>query len=838
MGYGIVHNSTTRGDKIMLINTVESPFPIFTDVDGSPLESGYVYIGEANQNPEVVPVTVYWDSLLIIPAAQPIRTIGGHPSRSGTAARLYVQGDYSITVRDKNKSLVYNSPVATDIIVSINSLTIMSELIGYTAALDNITVNVLGYHAVNDGGGGLFNWDSTIDKSTADAGTIIDPSVSLANQGTGVGIGCWIRQYSGRINAKWYGAKGNGVDESAILTTLAALGKTVFFPNGTYKGSPLALSSNTKFIGEDIDLTIFDIPTDRNEITIWINNSGCAVENATIHTTMSNIGSGTNGTMVTIGHGTNIEEPLAEVSDTILRNLKGVNLGELCNAITVIGNINGIIIDNVQGDGFAQGIVAHWGSNRNPDLTFIKAYYPHNIYIPNISFSNLANGGLFISACYDVSVGHMHLVDCGQVLSIVAGDSVGAPTSIEDTIMKNIHIEDIYAENVTGEKPITIDGEGHEPTSDDWGRIKFGSVTIDNIYMDCSGTTGGALVIEDADGVNIDSLTVDMSISNSKACDIARSKNITIENLKTNASTSVKVDRSKNITLVNLSAENEKGTATHGIDILGHRYQESLVGAVSIGATSITIASAFPLRVYKGDKIRLLASVDDFAIVTDHYNVGTTINVEATTWAANDGDTVFLDVRTQNLNITDASIDGYEYGISDLISSGFGDITDVLIKNSTIGNSVQDPIQLTRTENLNLAGNKNLKGEPIISTFEPTLAAVTVTLSNRDGKYFVQDGICHFEIEIDYTSLDTADASAIQIGNMPITPKKFGNGNIQLNTYLSTGFNFSATDTLRPVFWDSNSNIVFGNASGTLIAYNSGKIIAAGKILLSGSYYI
>jgi hypothetical protein len=52
--------------------------------------------------------------------------------------------------------------------------------------------------------GGLFIYDSTVDKSTANAGTIIDPSVSLANQGTGSGLGCWVRQYSGDVNVKWF----------------------------------------------------------------------------------------------------------------------------------------------------------------------------------------------------------------------------------------------------------------------------------------------------------------------------------------------------------------------------------------------------------------------------------------------------------------------------------------------------------------------------------------------------------------------------------------------------------------------------------------------------------
>jgi hypothetical protein len=84
--------------------SIQPPFPIFTDTDGSPLENGYVWLGTANQDPQANPITTYWDAALTITAAQPIRTSGGYPSRSGTPARLYVASDYSIRVQNKNGS--------------------------------------------------------------------------------------------------------------------------------------------------------------------------------------------------------------------------------------------------------------------------------------------------------------------------------------------------------------------------------------------------------------------------------------------------------------------------------------------------------------------------------------------------------------------------------------------------------------------------------------------------------------------------------------------------------------------------------------------------------------
>jgi hypothetical protein len=88
---------------------IEPPYPAFADRDGQPLEDGYINVGEVNLNPITNPIVVYWDSLLTIPAAQPIRTLAGYPVYLGTPARFYAASDYSIQVKDKKGSVVYTS---------------------------------------------------------------------------------------------------------------------------------------------------------------------------------------------------------------------------------------------------------------------------------------------------------------------------------------------------------------------------------------------------------------------------------------------------------------------------------------------------------------------------------------------------------------------------------------------------------------------------------------------------------------------------------------------------------------------------------------------------------
>lgn len=93
-----------------MVYTVSPPYQQFTDTDGSPLENGYIWIGNVNQDPQASPASVYWDKALTIPAAQPIRTLNGYPVNNGTPTNFYAASDYSIRVMNKSGSTIYNAP--------------------------------------------------------------------------------------------------------------------------------------------------------------------------------------------------------------------------------------------------------------------------------------------------------------------------------------------------------------------------------------------------------------------------------------------------------------------------------------------------------------------------------------------------------------------------------------------------------------------------------------------------------------------------------------------------------------------------------------------------------
>lgn len=86
---------------------VEQPFKTYTGKDGKPLDNGFVYFGQPNENPITAPVPVFWDAAGTIPAAQPIRTVNGYTVRAGTPANVFFSGSYSELVHDSKHRQVF-----------------------------------------------------------------------------------------------------------------------------------------------------------------------------------------------------------------------------------------------------------------------------------------------------------------------------------------------------------------------------------------------------------------------------------------------------------------------------------------------------------------------------------------------------------------------------------------------------------------------------------------------------------------------------------------------------------------------------------------------------------
>lgn len=186
------------------------PYPQFHDIDGRPLDAGYIYIGEAGKNPEVYPIPVFWDEALTIPAAQPLRTRNGYISKNGKAGKVYIaENSCSISVKNKKKIALFTD-LNSDILFDQKNLVSTVESIVEFENIEPWEGRVIFFE--DD----TFKYDLT--KSGINDGGVI--------------INGWVRQsYKGIANPVWFGADKTGsIEVTPILNAMITAGyKNIHF---------------------------------------------------------------------------------------------------------------------------------------------------------------------------------------------------------------------------------------------------------------------------------------------------------------------------------------------------------------------------------------------------------------------------------------------------------------------------------------------------------------------------------------------------------------------------------------------------------------------------------
>jgi hypothetical protein len=194
-------------------------------------------------------------------------------------------------------------------------------------------LNVLNYHSGIEGGG-VFYWDSNKLKSEHNGGTIIDPTkvfpgdwndqVQLTNWFTGnnTGSGCWVRQYDGAVDARWFGAKSDNITNNLAAITAAwnycrPLGIDIHFPSGTYlvssennfpfrqnvTSTTSLLDCNNMTIFGDGPSTILKTSTVGGSDVLQLNGlKNFHVRNLAINSVISGSNAGSNGISITGGY--------------------------------------------------------------------------------------------------------------------------------------------------------------------------------------------------------------------------------------------------------------------------------------------------------------------------------------------------------------------------------------------------------------------------------------------------------------------------------------------------------------------------------------------------------
>lgn len=143
-----------------------------------------------------------------------------------------------------------------------NVIDITADNMAYLLTMGHKTgsVQLLGFHAEGDNGGGVFFWDATQDKANHDGGTIIDPdnTANLALWDTaaqttwftaGTGTGCWVREKVGYISVAMFG----GASEND------ALDDTQPFQKACNQGAVLVSKEESYLISDTVTFNYLDV---------------------------------------------------------------------------------------------------------------------------------------------------------------------------------------------------------------------------------------------------------------------------------------------------------------------------------------------------------------------------------------------------------------------------------------------------------------------------------------------------------------------------------------------------------------------------------------------------
>jgi len=125
---------------------------------------------------------------------------------------------------------VVRAALATDGIMKVADTVASLRELSVAGASSSWTAILQGCLAASDGGGGVFFWDS--------ASTLADDTGLTVKPNAIAGPGRWRRIYSGPVNVKWFGAKGDrsdpATDDTSPINAAIAASRWVFLPAGTY----------------------------------------------------------------------------------------------------------------------------------------------------------------------------------------------------------------------------------------------------------------------------------------------------------------------------------------------------------------------------------------------------------------------------------------------------------------------------------------------------------------------------------------------------------------------------------------------------------------------------
>ncbi|MGL2989173.1 hypothetical protein ACSVHR_03045 [Acinetobacter nosocomialis] len=239
---------------------IQTPYPLFSDIDGHPLDAGYIYIGEAGKNPEVYPIPVFWDEDLTIPASQPIRTRNGYFAKNGRAGKLYVADENcSITAKNKKQTVVHTDLFADlfgqkDAVKTVELVSDLQNLVKFDGRIVYVksTVKPLAGLTVPYAGGGEFVYSNTQN--------LVEDGYIVVNSGSGQ----WIKSYKS-LSVADFGARADGVtDCSAAFQAYIDSPYTSNVVHLENRAGKYVIKKEVDFKNKGLDGSGFGVQTDQS----------------------------------------------------------------------------------------------------------------------------------------------------------------------------------------------------------------------------------------------------------------------------------------------------------------------------------------------------------------------------------------------------------------------------------------------------------------------------------------------------------------------------------------------------------------------------------------------
>ncbi|WP_372845484.1 hypothetical protein, partial [Psychrobacter sp.] len=395
---------------------VAQPHLYMGDTTGRPLDAGKVYFGEPNKDPEYYPIDIYYDEALTIAAMQPVRTKGGFMNANGDMTEVYASEiEYSVKVLDSyGRQVFYQSIMTKDSADSSISVQLPkpNSIMRTQSSKNSDTVNIMD-----------FGINALVDHTPAfiKAGLLVDSTVYIKE---------------GEYNV-----------------------------NGT-------IPTNCIFEGQGkvvINLNVSggnDLNADRG---FWL-QSGSGMKNVHIKRDVEApmiSGMGDYNGAICIGQ--YYDPDGVEYKDIVVEDvfLEGVDDGDAqawSSIFPIIGNVSDVKIKNLKVRGHATfGVMMHWSGDfdwMSPHNSLVtKTYHPRRIEVDGLDIDLTTDiqktygiGGIFVSACHDITVDNLRVANCTRPVNVYAGDcgDLAATADSKGKILKNIRFNDTTIINHKG----------------------------------------------------------------------------------------------------------------------------------------------------------------------------------------------------------------------------------------------------------------------------------------------------------------------------------------------------------------------------------------------------